>query len=338
LKRSKDSPAEMMECEQRNIDISQINEENRKFLITTKKDIDDLVLSIRHLGFINAPVVLPRHDQYIIVCGFKRIEAARFLGLTHIPARVLPSDTSQQQCARLCIADNAFQRPFNLIEISRAFALLQKFFRGPEAALQEASLMGLPSNMDYLKKVAPLCQMPSFIQNAVLSDLISISTVWQLSQMPEKEAAAFVDIFSALNCSLNKQREIITLTKEISIRDDITVFEVLMEHSFQKIVYDDSLDSNQKTRQFRNHLRRLRYPHITEAENNFSTQTKKMGLSERFRLIPPQDFEGDTYRLIMDFKNLDEFKAHREKLDELVARPEFTTIFYPRLRITGNSP
>lgn len=328
----------MMDCEQRNIEISQINEENRKFLITTKKNIDDLVLSISHLGVINAPVVLPRHDQYIIVCGFKRIEAARFLGLTHIPARVLPPDTSQQQCARFCIADNAFQRPFNLIEISRAFALLQKFFRDSEATLQEASLLGLPSNTDYLEKVAPLCQMPSFIQKAVLSGLISISTVWQLSQMPEKEAAAFVDIFSALNCSLNKQREIITLAKEISIRDDITVFEVLMEQSFQKVVHDDSLDSNQKTRQFRKHLRRLRYPHITEAENNFSTQTKKMGLSERFRLIAPQDFEGDTYRLTMDFKNLDEIEAHRKKLDALIARPEFISIFQTCLPITGGRP
>lgn len=248
------------------------------------------------------------------------------LNFSIIRASILPPDTSKKQWVRLSIADNAFQRSLNIIEVSKSFALLQKYFSHGEI-LKEADLLGLPSNPGYLKKIAPLCRMPESIQQAILSDLISLPTAWQLSQMPQNQAIAFANLLSALNCSLNKQREIITLIEEISHRDDLSVFDLLTDDSIQQIVNDDHLDTNQKTRQVRDHLRRRRYPHITKAEKKFLSQIKKLGLSQRFRIIPPPGFEGDTYRLTIDFKNIDEIKAHQKKLDKLIADPEFLSIF-----------
>jgi ParB family chromosome partitioning protein len=312
--------------EHKSIEISRINIVAQNFRITTKKNSDDLIKSIACLGIINPPVLVPRDDEFIVVCGFKRIEAARALNFSKIRASILPQETPKKQCIRLSIADNAFQRSLNIIEVSKSFALLQKYFSHSEI-IKEADLLGLPSNPGYLKKIAPLCQMPESIQQAILADLISLPTAWQLSQMPEDPAIAFAKLLSALNCSLNKQREIITLIKEISHRDDVSVFDVLMDNSIQKIVHDDNLDTNQKTRQVRYELRRRRYPYITRAEKKFLSQIKKLGLSEKLRIIPPPGFEGDTYRLTIDFKSLDEIKAHQKTLDNLIADPEFISIF-----------
>jgi ParB family transcriptional regulator, chromosome partitioning protein len=306
--------------EQRTIKISRIRIENQKFRITAKKSVDSLAQSIKRIGMINAPVVLPEDDEFIVLCGFKRLEAAMTLGWTKIRASVLPTDTPQTYCVRLCISDNSFQRPLNLIEISKALALLGAVFN-PEAIVKEAEWLGLPTDMKYLEKIEPLCRMPEILQEGILSDSISFSTAWQLSKMPENEAVAFAEIFLALNCSLNKQREIITLVREISIRENKSIIRILTEDPITNIVCDMNTDKNIKTRQLRLDLRRRRYPHITETEKAYFAQIDKLGLSERLRMIPPQDFEGDTYRLTLDFKSLQELQEHQKKLDEIISHP-----------------
>jgi hypothetical protein len=43
-------------------------------------------------------------------------------------------------------------------------------------------------------------------------------------------------------------------------------------------------------------------------------------------MIPPQDFEGDTYRLTLDFKSLQELQEHQKKLAEIISHPELKKI------------
>jgi hypothetical protein len=155
--------------------------------------------------------------------------------------------------------------------------------------------------------------MPKPVQEGILSESISLSTAWQLSRMPENEAIAFAEIFELLNCSLNKQREIIILIQEISILENKAISMILAEDRVNDIVSDKDSDKNVKTRQLRSDLRRRRYPNISKTEKAFFTKVDKLGLSERLRLTPPQDFEGDTYRLTLDFKNLQELRKHHKK-------------------------
>jgi hypothetical protein len=40
----------------------------------------------------------------------------------------------------------------------------------------------------------------------------------------------------------------------------------------------------------------------------------------------PENFEGMVYTMQMDFKNVDEFKAHLNRLTELANRPDFKNL------------
>ena len=315
-----------MYYEQRNIKISRIWIENQKFRISTAQNNDDLVRSMSRLGLINPLLVLPENDMFIILSGFRRIEAAQALGWTKIRASVLPPDTPKTDCVRLSISDNSFQRTLNLIEISRALALLNDVFANPETIMEEAQWLGLPNGIKYLKKIEPLCRMPEAVQKGILSDSIALSTAWQLSKMPENEAIAFGEIFHGLNCSLNKQREIITLVTEISILENKSICTVLSESPVNEILSDADIDKNTRTRRLRSTLRKRRYPNIAATEKAFWGGIEKLGFSERFRLTPPQDFEGDTYRLTIDFKTIRELKEHQKKLNEVIASPELEKI------------
>jgi hypothetical protein len=45
-------------------------------------------------------------------------------------------------------------------------------------------------------------------------------------------------------------------------------------------------------------------------------------------LIPPQNFEGGHYRFVLEFKDLDELRTHRRKLDDVLGSQELGTILY----------
>ena len=83
------SDGELTEECARLIPLADIDPGDERFRITTRRDSDDLHLSIGRLGLRAAPLVLPGAAGFIIVSGFRRIAACQGLGWDSIPARVL---------------------------------------------------------------------------------------------------------------------------------------------------------------------------------------------------------------------------------------------------------
>jgi len=98
------------------VKLSEVDAGDHSFRITTQETVDDLMDSIGHVGLLNLPLLLEKKTRYIVLCGFRRIEACRRLNRLDVKARILDSDTKKLECARYAVTDNAFQRPLNLIE------------------------------------------------------------------------------------------------------------------------------------------------------------------------------------------------------------------------------
>jgi ParB family chromosome partitioning protein len=138
----------------------------------------------------------------------------------------------------------------------------------------------------------------------------------------------FVKLFGLLKLSLNKQREIITLIKEIAHRDTISIQKVLQ--SLQKTLNDENLDRNQKTKQIRVYLKQRRFPAITRAERAFEKHVNELNLGKGSKLIPPKNFEGTNYSLSLYFNSLKELKEHKVTLDKIVQNPGIAAILAER--------
>ncbi|MGA6925838.1 MAG: ParB N-terminal domain-containing protein, partial [Desulfosarcina sp.] len=115
-----------MEIEITPVSVDRIDTADHTFKITTNTDTNDLTSSIGSVGLLQPPILMPTAKGYRTVTGFRRIAACEGLNLTPIAARLLPPDTSPMVCAQMAVADNALQRPLNLIEQSRAYALLNR--------------------------------------------------------------------------------------------------------------------------------------------------------------------------------------------------------------------
>jgi len=315
-----------MRFKQKIAKLSLIDSKDDSFRITTQINVDHLMDSINHVGMLNLPLLVEKETGYKIVCGFRRIEACRRLNRADVEARILESDTKKLECITYAITDNSLQRPLNLIEQSISINLLYPFFKDVSVLGKELSAMGLPDNPSIVNKIKELCHLPESVQNGILSNTISLAMALELGRLQQDDGVSFAKLFETLKLSLNKQKEILTIVKEISLREDIPILKVIKTDRVQKILSNEDLDRNQKIRKIRIYLKQRRFPVITAAEKEFENQLKKLKLGSGTKLIPPDNFEDSTYILKLFFKNLIQLKDRRAKIDELINNPSLRKI------------
>ena len=308
------------------VSLDRIDIHNDNFRITTRDDIDDLLPSIRYAGLAAPPVLSGNSSGYLIISGFRRIAVCRKLGWREVLARVLVPAGDQLEYLHIAIADNALQRKLNLIETSRALYKLASLVGSSEKLAEAASISSLPSNLSVISKIKDLCQLPSAVQNCIINETISLAMANELALMDSDTAIDLCGIFSLLKLSLNKQRELISLVREIAHRQDVSIRQVLADEFLQAILNNDNLDVGHKARQIRTFLRKWRFPRITAAEEHYNFHAKKLKLGRDISLIPPRDFEGSVFTLKINFTNRAQLENRQSILDEVIQHPSFTKI------------
>jgi ParB/RepB/Spo0J family partition protein len=307
--------------------LSRVNSQVDTFRITTRTENDELQASIRHVGLLNPPLVIRKNSSLNIVSGFRRIAACRELGYEEIIVRVLEPSPSSLECLRIAISDNAHQRPLNLIETSRALHKLSSFSNNTKSLCAWASSLGLPENPSIVRKLKELCLLPRAVQSAILEDAISLSMAVELGSLEPDIAIAYVRLFNQLKLGLNKQKEIVTLSREIAQRDGITIHRVLGDTRLQTILNSEDLDRAWKGKKIRSILRQKRFPRIVAAENAFEMCRKSLKLPNAIKLVPPKEFEGTNYSLVLTFTNPAELKALKKRILEIIENSELEKIF-----------
>jgi len=315
---------QLPDCDQTRVhwvELDKINADDNRFQITTRTDLDKLVISIQQVGLLHPLLLTSQSEEYIIVSGFRRMAACRKLGWRKIPAQILNSGTDLQQCIELAITDNCFQRPLNLVETSRALGMLAKLHTDPSRLAIAAANLDLPDNHLMIDKLVQISGLPAPIQNGVLNDTISLAMALELGQFDDDIGIVMAELFAELKGGLNRQRELVQLLKEIALRENISIAEVLNAVDVASILNAKDLDKSIKSRRLRDYLRQRRFPSIMKAEKNFKTHLKQLKLGKGLTLAPPREFEGNTYIFSLAFENLSELNALRSKLDEIFEHP-----------------
>ena len=301
--------------------LADVDSDDTSFRITTRTELEDLVPSIRQLGLMHVPVLKHNPPGYIIVSGFRRIAACRILGWKQIYARVLQQNFDFFEMVRLAVADNALQRPLNLIETSRALKLLlsAKTEKGVLAAA--AAELGLPLSPAIVSKLKKICDLPEPIQKGILENAIDLSMALELDRFEPEDGHALLGLFNHLKLGLNRQRELLLLLEEISLREEIPIQQMIAEKPLKHILENTETDRSIKRQKVRTYLRRRRFPVISKAETQYKAFVKQLKLGPNINLMPPRDFEGMTYTMTIRFDNQKELKNSKEKLEKIIHHP-----------------
>ena len=298
-----------------------IDTEDLTFRITTRSGIEDLLGSIQKTGLIQPPVLIENPAGYTIVCGFRRIAACRKLGWTRITARILEKTVDRFKTAQLSIADNAFQRSLNLVETSRALKLLDDFGPDNQQRREAAEALGLPISRSVTPEVKKICRLPLPIQEGILTNIINLTMALELGGLDPATAEGLVRLFDQLQVGLNKQRELLLLLKEIAAREQITIPQLIAEKPLQEVLKTVEMDRAVKRQKVRSYLRQRRFPAITKAETEYRKWVKQLKLGNNINLVPPKDFEGNTFSMTLRFNNRHDLSDLNKKIEEIIQHP-----------------
>jgi len=291
------------------------------YRITTDAGVDDLTRSIETLGVINPPILVEKGGGLAIVSGFRRLKVCKNLGWQAVQGRILPKSSHEVDRVRLAVTDNAFQRPLNLVELSRSLHMLHTVYRDPLRVAEEAPSLGLPDNPSYINKVRKICRLPQPVQRGILTDSISLSAALEIGKMNYPTAVAFAELFNALGLSMNKQRELLTWVREISLREDITAQAVLEEDPLPEILNGDNPDRGHRAREVGAYLKQRRFPSLTKAEDRLKRLMQALKLGSGLSLKPPPHFEGTTYKLEMTFTDIQELTERKNAVERALENP-----------------
>jgi len=309
------------------VEIHHIDLNDTTFKITTNRSTNDLIASIGNIGLISPPILKQTaDDKYIVVSGFRRVDACRFLGWQHVDARIIIETENNLKPLRLAIADNSLNRQLNVIEQAVSISKLSDFYADDISLSRESQKTGLNVNPGLIKKLKKINSIHNELKKKIAAGLISLTIGLELVKLEHKDAIAFSHIIEALNPTLNHQKEIIRLIKEISRLNNVPMSEVINESIIADTIDDPELDRNQKIKKIRQYLKQIRYPEIVRFEKNYLNCLQRMKLPESIHLIPPADFEGNNYSMHLDFQNLNQFKDINNVLNKLQDHVDFARI------------
>ncbi|MBU2488221.1 MAG: ParB/RepB/Spo0J family partition protein [Proteobacteria bacterium] len=276
---------------------------------------------IREAGLL-APVLLrERQDgRFQVVDGFSRREACRELGCSPVPAMVLPLSTPDGVCAFAAVSLNAVARPLGLLETSRAIALL-----GPDLAWDARQdlvrrALGLEAPIPRLKDWESLCRMPATLQEALEAGALAFPVALDLGRLEESNAKALARLFLELPQSLSRQRQILSLVREIAERENLSPAQVLEDPGIGAAIREEK-DKNAAATRVRAILHQRRYPTVDRETAERDRLVAGLRLPPRMKWEPPPFFEGTTHVLRLQFDSEKELSQHLSRTLDLLKNP-----------------
>jgi ParB family transcriptional regulator, chromosome partitioning protein len=310
-----------MDYNVRSVSLSQIDTTDQTFRISTNADCSGLVPSIQSIGLLHPPLLVPKGQAYVIVCGFRRIAACQSIPTTSIPARLDHGHLPWIDYARLAIADNAFQRQLNVVEQSRALALIRRFAEDSTDWHEIAASVGLPSSQTAMDRLLPIVDMPEPLQMAIVNGSVALPIALSINQLKKDDALVVSHFFQRINTGLNNQRELLELIVELAIIEEISIVRLLEQQEITTILADAESALPQQVQHLRRVLKQKRYPELTKAEEAFHQAFKALKVSSTIKLQPPRFFEGKTFHLTLSINSRRQLKSSLPDIEKIANHP-----------------
>ncbi len=317
-----------MDFDYQSVSLSRIDSSDGTYCIAGREPSGDLVNSIREVGLLRPPLLKADGEKYVIISGFRRIDACRQLGWSCMTAGLMDAATPPGHCAIVAVADKTAHRSLNLVEQAQAVNLLASAFDKKDALFAAASKAGLEINQHLAEKLNRVAKMPPLLQSGLIEGAIALPVALAIDQMQDQDAANSISrLLYEFNYSLNQQREILEAVVAVSRRDRIPIPRLLGDGPIGDIRHTTESDPRHKARMIRIHLKTRRYPTISSVEKQFQRLSKQLNLGDHVQLIAPPNFESRTYALRFEFKTPDDLKTIQKELSRLVSAPEIKQLW-----------
>jgi len=308
------------------IPLQQIDLSDDTFSVNYLPDLQNLRSSIEEVGLIQPVFLRKRLGGYQIICGFRRISVMKELGKSEIESRVFEEkEMNEFQLFSLSLHENLTTRGFNTIEKAIALDKLIHRFQIDHAIVIKTFLpsFSLEPNEKILNTYLSLAQMENEIKRYVLKEEVSRSNIRRLATLNPDDRMVILSLISQLKLGENRLREILTLLKEISRRNQCAEKDIVQRPDIQAILSQKELTPSHKTERVKKVLMGLRYPKMYQMEEKFEKRRRDLNLPSNLLIHHQPFFEGRGLKVEFEFETMEEYRSILKLLSSLADKKEF---------------
>ena len=308
------------------VSLQEVDLRDETFCISYGFTLDSLKRSIEKVGLVHPPSLQKAsHGRYRIVCGWKRVLALCELGTQMFTAAVLPEGVREQDVFLLTLYENLSHSNLNPVETALAIHKLTRYVTLQEIQEEFLPLLGLGKSLSLLKTYTAILDLEEKIKIGLASGAIAREIVPGFLRFLPHERIVLSQLITRLKLSKSKQVELIENCAVIKERDGLNIESILKSEEVNEIFSDQKIGLVTQGDRIREYLRKLRYPRLTRAEENFHKKKENLKL-KGIDLIPSPYFEGEEFKVSFSFTTVDEFKKRLALLQSIAEKEELKEI------------
>jgi hypothetical protein len=269
---------------------------DRRFAISYVLEDRILFDSVKAVGIIQ-PVVLLGGTMPVIVCGFKRIEAALKLGFETVPCFCL--EVAGKDAMRLAIHDN-LMRNLNTVEKAHIVERMEHFGFDPLEALQTMRLLGLQGHEKVRGVLMALADEGKEMKDFVVLRSPSLKSLGYLFRFKPKERPAILDTLKRVRTTESQLREILESMLLLTVRETPIDF--------------GRLGDAETADDMRNMLKEATHPILTEKQRRLAALRTRYALPTSVDIRVDPFFEKEYIDITIRARHPEEVKEALNKL------------------------
>lgn len=311
------------------INYCDIDIDDRRYKITNEKKCQDLIHSIKHFGLLSPPLLSKKKKGYVLISGFRRVEALHQCGINKFEALVTDCLTDSD-CSQISVQENALQRQLMMSEQIRSVRLIASFYTDHKKndAFYETvcEALNIPFNKPYVYKLWKASGMSECLMDLIANERVSLEVVLEILELSPGAQKQIHSIFSNYKVSVSKQKEFILLIREVAAKEKKLLSKVLDDILSLSCHLNHIHDMNARFGEIRSCLHRRRYPEMTRILETHDSLVSKLHLPNGMKLNVPDFLEGATYSFQFSFKTIHDLDEMKKKLDLISMKPEMGMI------------
>jgi ParB-like chromosome segregation protein Spo0J len=291
------------------VGIDQIDVNDRTYCISYPLEDDLLTSSIARFGIL-VPLGMIDRKPLAVVTGFKRMEAARRLGIKRVPHVFLNLDDRGALLAS--IGDN-MNRSLNTVEKACCVEKMDALGFPKEDIYEMARLLGLPARGETLKAARAMNSMEDVAKALVARHNLPLPVVEELLWFDAEELAAIVRLVGSFRSTTGLFREVVRSLALLKTRKG--------RIDFQELEKETDMEG------LRQSLRRATHPLLSRLDERLDKIREKSDLPPHIRVKVDPVFERESIDIHVRARSQVEVDEALERLEALSQQGFFRSIF-----------
>jgi len=295
------------------------------FCFRSGRDSTLLMDSIRSGGICTPLRLVRRGEAYRMLSGFRRLAAAREIGLRTVPGIVHAEEQNTTALFRDVLLENRSQGSFTLVEKARVLRILDGLGIDPERVRSDfLPILGVADQGHVLRDLRRVLDFSPAAQAYIEAYDVSLKQSDMFDGLTTKDQEAVLTALDALHVRSVELGTIVEMLRDISGREMLSMEEILRSDSVRSVL-EGGLSRNETLSRLKTVLFARQYPRLYGWNEDLKTLGKRLrfpewvrfgwdrslerpGMEMRVRLRSLRDVDEAVERL-MDAKNRESLEA-----------------------------